>query len=294
MDIAPAKDEDKRTGLTGKEVAEAIAFREMMLKEKLASENGKGNGQKKKHVPDEGDGEVEDEDVDDVDARTAFLRRRKSSVAAHEVNGIGPRAMSINPLAPSSAFDETLRDKLRGAHDLRPQALSAVDSAVEEGHDHDDDGLPADDSENLMEEGSSSGVRRGGESEFVRFWKAPVGKRIAVPVRIEPKVYFAAERTFLKWLNTAIFIAGIATTLLNFTPPEDSRGLISSAIFTLTALLAIAYSAIIFVFRAYRLRARRAEGLYYDRYGPTVLCVVLLAALGTNIGLRVSEMIDTE
>ena len=29
-----------------------------------------------------------------------------------------------------------------------------------------------------------------------RNWRAPRGKRIAVPVRIEPKVYFAAERTF--------------------------------------------------------------------------------------------------
>ncbi|KAJ2354584.1 vacuolar transporter chaperone, partial [Coemansia sp. RSA 2610] len=26
-------------------------------------------------------------------------------------------------------------------------------------------------------------------------------KRIAVPVRVEPKVFFANERTFLSWLN---------------------------------------------------------------------------------------------
>ncbi len=32
---------------------------------------------------------------------------------------------------------------------------------------------------------------------LTREWRAPTGKRIAVPVRIEPKVYFAAERTFL-------------------------------------------------------------------------------------------------
>ena len=30
-----------------------------------------------------------------------------------------------------------------------------------------------------------------------RDFRAPPGKRISVPVRIEPKVYFAAERTFL-------------------------------------------------------------------------------------------------
>jgi hypothetical protein len=84
----------------------------------------------------------------------------------------------------------------------------------------------------------------------------------------------------------------IATTLLNFVPPTDTRGLISAAIFTFTALLAIAYSAILFVFRSLRLRARRADGLYYDKYGPTILCMVLLAAIGTNVGLRMSEIAE--
>jgi hypothetical protein len=65
--------------------------------------------------------------------------------------------------------------------------------------------------------------------------------------------------------------------------------LISAAIFTFAALLAIAYSAILFVFRSIRLRARRAEGLYYDKYGPTVLCFVLLGAIGTNVGMRLSQ-----
>jgi hypothetical protein len=93
-------------------------------------------------------------------------------------------------------------------------------------------------------------------------------------------------------LNTAIIIGTIATTLLNFISPEDYRGLISAAFFTFAALLAVAYSGFVFVFRTYRLRARRASGLYYDKYGPTALGVVILLALGTNIGLRVSEMLD--
>ena len=34
-----------------------------------------------------------------------------------------------------------------------------------------------------------------------RRFKAPKGKKIHVPVRVEPKVYFAAERTFLGWVS---------------------------------------------------------------------------------------------
>ena len=32
-------------------------------------------------------------------------------------------------------------------------------------------------------------------------FKAPKGKKIYVPVRVEPKVFFAAERTFLGWVS---------------------------------------------------------------------------------------------
>jgi vacuolar transporter chaperone complex subunit 4 len=39
-----------------------------------------------------------------------------------------------------------------------------------------------------------------GEIQSKRF-KAPKGKKIYVPVRVEPKVYFAAERTFLGWVS---------------------------------------------------------------------------------------------
>jgi hypothetical protein len=202
------------------------------------------------------------------------------------------RSVSIDPLAPSSAFDERLRERLQARKNAPPRAQNGVV------RDSDEDAVGLDE-ENLREE----------ERLLVRDWTAPSGKRIAVPVRVEPKVYFANERTFLvrplsfilhrclmltiryqKWLSFAVLIGSIATTLLNFVPADDPRGLISAALFTLAALLAIAYSAGIFVYRALRLRARSAEGLYYDKYGPTALCVVLLAALGTNIGLRVADM----
>lgn len=92
-----------------------------------------------------------------------------------------------------------------------------------------------------------------------------------------------------KWLHFSIYIGTIATLLLNFASPEDRTGLISAGLFTLAALVSIAYSAIIFVYRALRLRKRRAEGMYYDKYGPTVLSMLIIAALGTNIWLRMRE-----
>ncbi|KAG2351969.1 SPX-domain-containing protein [Suillus spraguei] len=245
MDLAPARDEDRRTGLPHEDVAAAIAFREKSLKERDRTSYDRAN----------------DAPEELCDERTPLLKLPRPPRVE--------RTVSIDPLAPSSAFDERLRERLQANTNALPRAQDGeVREAV---------GL---DEENIREE----------ERLLVRDWTAPSGKRIAVPVRIEPKVYFANERTFLKWLSFAVLIGSIATTLLNFVPADDPRGLMSAALFTLAALLAIAYSAIIFVYRALRLRERSAEGLYYDKYGPTILCFVLLAALGTNIGLRVADM----
>ncbi|TRM64292.1 VTC domain-containing protein [Schizophyllum amplum] len=253
-ELQPARDEDKRTGLSGRDLEEAIAYRERMLKERRERERDES-------VQDQA---VEDEE-DEVDESAPFLRGRRNTSDTRR-----SRALSIDPLAPSAAFDETLRDRLSEHHErLNGNGHGQFDE------DEDEDDMPREE-----------------ERLLSRNMRAPNGKRIAVPVRIEPKVYFAAERTFLKWMSTAVVIGSIATTLLNFVPPEDSRGLISAGVFTLAALLAIAYSAGIFVYRAVRIRARRAEGMYYDPYGPTVLCIALLGALGTNLGLRVAEMLE--
>jgi hypothetical protein len=58
-------------------------------------------------------------------------------------------------------------------------------------------------------------------------------KRIAIPVRVEPKVFFANERTFLSWLNFSAMLGGLAMGLLNF---GDSIGQICGLLFTLDAL----------------------------------------------------------
>ncbi|KAI0067276.1 SPX-domain-containing protein [Artomyces pyxidatus] len=258
MDFAPAPDEGKRTGLTDAAAADAIAYREKMLKEReeappLSSPsngNGQSNGHRVRDYANNNQQAVEDEE-DGHDERSPLLRPNSK-----------PRAMSIDPLAPSSAFDETFKNRLRGEAQRRAQGGGDADE----------------------------GPGNGDDRVLTREWHAPTGKRIAVPVRIEPKVYFATERTFLKWLHFSIYVGTIATTLLNFIPPEDTRGLITASLFTFAALLSILYSAVIFVYRAMRLRNRSAEGLYYDKYGPTVLCAVLLVALVTNVVMRMTEV----
>ncbi|KAJ6028063.1 Vacuolar transporter chaperone (Vtc4) [Penicillium herquei] len=128
-------------------------------------------------------------------------------------------------------------------------------------------------------------VLQGTRRTLQRF-QAPPGKRIFVPVRVEPKVYFAAERTFLSWLEFAIILGGIAATLLNF--GIDSISLGSAWAFTILAAAALIYSLVLYLWRVDKIRKRRdVKRVYYERWGPTVLSVGLVAIILVNFGLRI-------
>ncbi|KAF4594712.1 Vacuolar transporter chaperone 4 [Ophiocordyceps camponoti-floridani] len=118
-----------------------------------------------------------------------------------------------------------------------------------------------------------------------RRFRAPPGKKIYVPVRVEPKVYFAAERTFLGWLEYSIYVGAIAVTLLNFGTRTSSLSFWSAAAFTLLALLSLSYSVVVYLYRSRAIRSRRAAR-YYDRWGPSVLCGALFAAVAVNFVLE--------
>lgn len=118
-------------------------------------------------------------------------------------------------------------------------------------------------------------------------WKAPPGKRIHVPVRVEPKVYFAAERTFLSWLEFSIIIGSIAATLLNF---GDNVSLLSAWAFTFVAIAALIYSVVMYALRVQMIRKRRANiNRYYDKWGTSALCAGLFVATMASFVFRIRE-----
>ncbi|KAL2756327.1 hypothetical protein ACRALDRAFT_2042475 [Sodiomyces alcalophilus JCM 7366] len=119
-----------------------------------------------------------------------------------------------------------------------------------------------------------------GEIQTKRF-KAPPGKKIYVPIRVEPKVYFAAERTFLGWLEYSIYVGAVAVTLLNFGTSPTSASFIVAGIFTLLAILSICYSVVIYLYRSAAIRNRR-NVKYYDRWGPSTLAAALFVSVVIN------------
>ena len=53
--------------------------------------------------------------------------------------------------------------------------------------------------------------------------KEPPAMARTTPMRIEPKTFFANERTFLSWLHMAVTIGSIAAALLGFAGVSDTH-----------------------------------------------------------------------
>lgn len=86
-----------------------------------------------------------------------------------------------------------------------------------------------------------------------------------------------------RWLNFTVILGGLAVGLLNF---GDKIGRISAGLFTVVAMMTMVYALVTYHWRANAIR-KRGSGPYDDRFGPTMLCIFLLAAVVTNFALRV-------
>lgn len=123
-------------------------------------------------------------------------------------------------------------------------------------------------------------------------FKAPPGKRIFVPVRVEPKVFFAAERTFLSWFEFSIYLGAISALLLNFgVDSAEHKAKVKIALysawgFTVAAVVSLIYALGMYLWRIEKIKKRRAVR-YHDKWGPTVLCGMLLVSVALNVGFNV-------
>ncbi|CAN6627747.1 vacuolar transporter chaperone complex subunit 4 [Trichomonascus vanleenenianus] len=117
---------------------------------------------------------------------------------------------------------------------------------------------------------------------FIRDIEVPAGKEICVPVRIEPKVYFANERTFLSWVEIGILLSAVAGGLLNFGGAMAVKAAVG---FYITAVLTISHSIVMYCLRVRDIRNKKVTR-YDDRIGPMAICFALAASTGLNFVLH--------
>eukprot|EP00744_Colponema_vietnamica_P007778 GILI01011149.1.p1 GENE.GILI01011149.1~~GILI01011149.1.p1 ORF type:complete len:736 (+),score=270.77 GILI01011149.1:82-2289(+) len=104
----------------------------------------------------------------------------------------------------------------------------------------------------------------------------PIKKAV---VKVEPKTYFANERTLLHWLQTSVLLCTISLTLLNF---GHKHAKICGVILAPVAMFFIIYSFLVYFKRTRAIKQR--EVIRYDeRMGPSMLVFFLLLAMCTIV-----------
>ncbi|KAI5955220.1 VTC4 [Candida jiufengensis] len=115
--------------------------------------------------------------------------------------------------------------------------------------------------------------------------KLPKGKTICVPIRIEPKVYFANERTFLSWISIGMLLGFTATTLLNY---GTNSALTASIGFFITALFTLSYAIYRYIWRVINIREKNPVA-YGDKIGPNMICLFLFLSTFTTFIFKFLE-----
>ena len=93
------------------------------------------------------------------------------------------------------------------------------------------------------------------------------------PVQVEPKTYFANERTFIQWISAALLLLTVSSIMMG---SGSYNG--TSSVIAFSALILVSYASFVYFRRVRLLRSGQAFG-YLDFVGPTIL------AAGVGLGV---------
>lgn len=108
--------------------------------------------------------------------------------------------------------------------------------------------------------------------------------------KIEPKLFFANERTFIKWLHMGVIISSIAVGVLAFSD-KSSQAQEFALLMLPVSLAFIIYATVIYLWRSDMIRTRDTSR-WDDPYGPVILTVGLIIALIGEFIMRLLDIME--
>ncbi|KAL7501630.1 hypothetical protein ACHAWT_010646 [Skeletonema menzelii] len=237
--------------------------------------------------------------VDDASIRDSILRSGGGRILVkqdHET-GVGPGANEIyDHLLPFGNVKEPRLDakgrtantaSLVGGADVeRPAKVGAAVTAEQYYADAD-----------VTEEEMLNATLRGCCEDTCAGWMFPFcsgyNDDILTPTsvqKIEPKIFFANERTFLHWLHSGVTLYTIAAGILAFASESNSM----TAHWYAMALLPISlgfclYALHLFLWRSEKIKTR-IPGRWDDSRGPLILGTTLCCVLFINFVMKCKEI----
>ncbi|PPQ63938.1 hypothetical protein CVT24_009113 [Panaeolus cyanescens] len=111
-----------------------------------------------------------------------------------------------------------------------------------------------------------------------------VPKKIPTSIKVEGKVWFANERTWVSWLNISILLATLALGLFNAS--KDDIAQTFAFVYALISVCTLIYGYVLYQHRISMIR-RRDPGHFDALAGPVVLSIALFTAVLANFVIRV-------
>ncbi|KAJ7227351.1 hypothetical protein GGX14DRAFT_531041 [Mycena pura] len=204
-----------------------------------------------------------------------------------------PQEYAQNPLATPRP-DSLIRRSWHAMSDLfspfSPSALASLPSADRPVRYTRADNIPATEAD---ASGQRPAVRdylsinNGGTTGPRPSSQLRVPKKIATPVRVEGKVWFANERTWVAWLNIAVLLGTLALALFNASTDGIAR--IFAYVYAVISIGVLVYAYALYQYRITLIR-RRDPGHFDVIVGPVVVCALLFVAVLANFLIRVREL----
>ncbi|KAF2238401.1 SPX-domain-containing protein [Viridothelium virens] len=213
---------------------------------------------------------------------------------------IGSPANTSSPNYRTLSQRATAEDARR-ASIVAQTSVAAKPSQVEgipEEDDSDDDGPQAD--RNTTAPNTTQGIRslfpgfstsryarsrRGQEKLPPGVYQPDVWIKDQGPLKVEPKVWLANQRTFIKWQHVAVLLASLSLGLFNAAGVDDRIARALAVAYILLAVFAGAWGWGVYTWRSNLIRKR--SGRDFDAVlGPCIVCIGLIIALILNFGFK--------
>jgi len=114
-----------------------------------------------------------------------------------------------------------------------------------------------------------------------------VPKKIATPIKVEAKVWFANERTWVSYLNIGVLIGTLALALFNASKDDVARNF--AYFYAIVSIGIVAYGWAVYQHRISMIR-RRDPGHFDQIAGLVIISALLFFAILANFVIRVQEL----
>ncbi|CAL1716954.1 unnamed protein product [Somion occarium] len=114
-----------------------------------------------------------------------------------------------------------------------------------------------------------------------------VPKKIATPIKVEGKVWFANERTWVSYMNIAILIGALSLALFNASKDQIARNFAYT--YACISIGVLIYGYAVYQHRITMIR-RRDPGHFDHVVGPIIISALLFIAVLANFVIRVREL----